>query len=141
MSGRLRIVLDTNVLVSAMLSSRSAPGRAVRLAARAGDLLISAATSREVEEVFHRPKFDGMVSLAARAEFLFTYRAAARMVQVDSHIQASRDECGDKFLELAVDGHADLIVSGDEDLLALHPYCGMRILTPQQFLYLANLPG
>jgi putative PIN family toxin of toxin-antitoxin system len=72
------------------------------------------------------------------AEFLVTYREAAKLVPIVSTIRACRDEDDNKFLDLAVDGRADLIVTGDDDLLALHPFRGIRILTPQQFLAFAD---
>jgi predicted nucleic acid-binding protein len=49
-------------------------------------------------------------------------------------IEACRDSDDDKFLELAVEGEADLIISGDSDLLVLHPFEGIAILSPAGFL-------
>jgi predicted nucleic acid-binding protein len=74
MSYRARVVMDTNILVSAMLSSRSTPGDALRLAAQACTVLASDAMMAEAEEVIQRSKFDALVSPAARAEFLVRYR-------------------------------------------------------------------
>lgn len=135
---RIRVVMDTNVLVSAMLSSHSTPGQALQLAARIGDLLVSDATGLEAEEVIRRPKLDGLVSRTARAEFLVAHREAAKLVTIVSRIEACRDKNDDKFLDLAVDGRADAIVTGDDDLLALNPFRGVRILTPRQFLVFAE---
>jgi putative PIN family toxin of toxin-antitoxin system len=56
--------------------------------------------------------------------------AAAELVPITERIAACRDPKDDKFLELAVNGHADLIVSGDADLLALNPFRGIPIITP-----------
>jgi uncharacterized protein len=56
--------------------------------------------------------------------------AAAELVTITEHIAACRDPTGDKFLELAVNGHADLIVRGDGDLLALNPFRDVLIVTP-----------
>jgi hypothetical protein len=134
MGVRLRVVLDTNVLVSAILSSASTPGLALRLAARNGALLASEATLVEAEEIFRKPKFDGVISPAVRAEFLVSYREAAKLIPIVSRIEICRDARDNKFLDLAIDGQADLIVTGDDDLLALHPFRGIRILTAQQFI-------
>jgi len=60
--------------------------------------------------------------------------AAAERVVIVERIVACRDSTDDKFLELAVNGHADLILSGDKDLLALHPFRGMPIVTPAAFV-------
>ena len=47
---------------------------------------------------------------------------------------ASRDPKDDKFLDVAVNGRADVIVTGDGDLLALHPFRGIAILTPAAYV-------
>jgi uncharacterized protein len=60
--------------------------------------------------------------------------AAAESVPMAERIAACRDPTDDKFLELAVNGHADLIVSGDSDLLALNPFRGIPIVTPAVFV-------
>ena len=56
------------------------------------------------------------------------------MVNITEHIAACRDPKDDKFLELAVSGRADLIVSGDQDMLALNPFRGISIVTPAAFV-------
>ncbi len=55
-------------------------------------------------------------------------------ITVNLNITACRDPKDDKFLEVAVAGHADIIVTGDKDLLALHPFEGIPIVTPATFL-------
>lgn len=60
--------------------------------------------------------------------------AAAELVSITERIGACRDPKDDKFLELAVNGHADLIVSGDTDLLTLNPFRGIQIVTPATFV-------
>ena len=58
---------------------------------------------------------------------------AAELVRITERIAACRDPTDDKFLELAANGRADLIVSGDTDLLALNPFRGIPIVTPAIF--------
>jgi predicted nucleic acid-binding protein len=60
--------------------------------------------------------------------------ARAELVEIKERIAACRDPTDDKFLELAVNGRADLIVSGDADLLALNPFRGIPIITPAMFV-------
>lgn len=60
--------------------------------------------------------------------------AAAEAVTITERIVACRDPTNDKFLELAVYGHADLIVSGDADLLALNPFRYIPIVPPAVFV-------
>jgi hypothetical protein len=69
--------------------------------------------------------------------YLKSVRSAAEPVDPPIRIRACRDSRDDKFLEVAVHGHADLIVTGDRDLLDLHPFRGIGILTPAAYLELA----
>jgi predicted nucleic acid-binding protein len=59
---------------------------------------------------------------------------SAELVSISERIAACRDPKDDKFLEVAVSGRADLIVSGDADLLAINPFRGIPIVTPAAFL-------
>ena len=59
--------------------------------------------------------------------------AAAELVPITERVRVCRDPKDDKFLELAVNGRADVIVSGDADLLALSAFQGIPILTPALF--------
>jgi len=56
------------------------------------------------------------------------------LVDIDVSITTCRDPKDNKFLELAVSSNAQMIISGDEDLLVLHPFQDIRILSPRQFL-------
>lgn len=60
--------------------------------------------------------------------------AGAELVAITQRIAACRDPTDDKFLELAVNGRADAIVTGDADLLALNPFRGIPIVTPAIFV-------
>ena len=55
-------------------------------------------------------------------------------VEIVARVQACRDPRDDKFLDVAVNGRADVIVTGDADLLALNPFRGIAILTPAAYL-------
>lgn len=127
-----RTVIDTNVTVSALLLPRSC--RAFDAALARGTLLISAATIAELDVVLRRPKFDKYVPKENRLEFLTALVQAAEQVEVTEAIAACRDVKDDKFLELAVSGRASHIVTGDGDLLALHPFRGIDVVTPQNYL-------
>jgi putative PIN family toxin of toxin-antitoxin system len=133
---RPRVVIDTNVLISRFLKLNSVPAQAVAKAVGSSVLLVSTATFAELEEVFLRPKFDAFFSLARRREFLDDLRAIANWVPITVPIRACRDPRDDKFLEAAVHGHADLILTGDRDLLDLNPFRGIAILTPAAYLEL-----
>src|SRR5438552_870834 len=130
MASELRTVIDTNVAVSAALLPRSVPRQAFDAAASRGRLLISEATIVELEEVLRRPKFDKYVAEKKRLEFLAGLVRDAELVEIAETIRECRDPSDDKFLEAAVNGHANHIVSGDPDLLALHPFRGIVVATP-----------
>lgn len=129
-----RCVFDTNVLVSALLFDRSKPARAFFVALRAGEVLVSADVISELNDVLGREKFRHYVSEEERGRFLRSLLRETRLVEIQETVRACRDPKDDKFLELAVNGDADCIVSGDDDLLMLDPFRGMRILTPGGFL-------
>lgn len=129
-----RTVIDTGVVVSAVLLPRSLPRQAFDAAAEQGKLLVSEATVAELDEVLRRPKFDKYVPEDKRLEFLAALVQAAEQVEVMEVITACRDAKDNKFLELAVSGRASHILSGDGDLLALHPFQGIAVVTPQAFL-------
>jgi putative PIN family toxin of toxin-antitoxin system len=129
----MRVVLDTNVLVSAALKQKSMPGMAALVVERRGGLLKSHVTEQQLFEVLARPYFDSLIDPDARG-WLNEMIAAAELVTITERIAACRDPTDDKFLELAVNGHADLIVSGDGDLLALNPFRQIPIVTPAAFV-------
>lgn len=134
MANETRVVVDTNVAVSAMLLPRSVPRQAFDLAVRRGRLLVSAATIAELDEVCRRSKFNKYLQEEDRLEFLAALVREAEIVDVAEVIIECRDPKDDKFLELGVSGQATHLISGDADLLVLHPFRGMAIVTPQDFL-------
>jgi putative PIN family toxin of toxin-antitoxin system len=129
-----RIVVDTNALISRLLVPESLPGRAVRRAVDSAQLLVSEATLTELADVLSRPKFDAYVSIEDRQEFFRRLSRVVEVVPITYVVRACRDPKDDKFLELAVNGNADLIITGDDDLLVLHPFRGIPIMTPASFL-------
>jgi len=139
MKSRERIVVDTNVLVSRLLLPGSVPGKAVRAAVDGGTLLVSDATLEELASVLSRPKFDRYVSKQDRERFLFLLARIAEPVAIADRVQVCRDPKDDKFLEVAVNGLADVVLTGDEDLLVLNPFRGVTIVGPAD--YLARSPN
>jgi uncharacterized protein len=128
----MRLVADTNIFVSAALKQASWPGMVVRWLDQYGGLLKTSVTEREVMEVLQRPR----IAPKVEPRFLDNLRqmlAAAELVTITEHIARCRDPDDDKFLELAVNGRADAIISGDNDLLALDTFRGIPIITPAAF--------
>jgi putative PIN family toxin of toxin-antitoxin system len=129
-----RWVLDTNVLISRLLVPRGTAALAVDQALDSGCVLVSDATLIELVEVLGRPKFDRYLTPQQRREFLGLLSTVARKVHITQHFQMCRDPRDDKFIDLALNGQARAMVTGDLDLLVLHPLLGVDIVTPAQFL-------
>lgn len=129
-----RVVIDTNTVVSGLLLPDSIPGRVIRQAAEYSTLLMSEPTVDELAKVLSRSKFDRYVNPEKRQAFLLNFISIAEMVPVLHEIKACRDPRDDKFLELAVSGSANLLLTGDRDLLALHPFRSIPIFTPSDWL-------
>jgi putative PIN family toxin of toxin-antitoxin system len=129
-----RFVFDTGAIVSAVLLKHSVVRQAFDKAVAQGRLLVSQATVDEVNEVLRRKGFDRYVLEEERIEFVTTLVRDAILVEIAEKVSECRDPKDNKFLELAVCGKAACIVSGDDDLLSLHPFRGISIVTPRQFL-------
>jgi putative PIN family toxin of toxin-antitoxin system len=131
---RERIVIDTNVLISGLLSATSTPAQAVDKAVTNAQLVATMETLRELIEKLHSPKLDRYVRNERRDALLERVASLVEIIDVLQTIRASRDPKDDKFLEAAVNGRADVIVTGDKDLLDLNPFRGIAIVTPAAYL-------
>jgi uncharacterized protein len=134
MSVRPRLVFDTNVLVSAMMLPQSKPRLAWNLARRTGVVLASHETLEELDSVLRRPKLARYIATSERIAFLDELARVVDLVQVTQRLSLCRDPRDDKFLELAYAGRANLLLTGDADLLVLHPFRGTAIVTPAAYL-------
>lgn len=133
MNQRVRTVIDTNVVVSGLLFPGSIPAQAI-LKAQSVTVVASNAMRVELLAVFSRSRFDRYAKRADRLQLASAFILATEEVWITLPIHICRDPRDNKFLEAAVYGNADAIVTGDKDLLALNPFRGIRILTPAAFL-------
>ena len=129
MTNNRRFVFDTNVLISAFLFSQSKPRQALEQATVIGVIVLSNSVLSELEEVLYRPKFDRYLTKERRQEFLENLTENAQFIDVTEQINECRDPKDNKYLELALSGQAECIVTGDDDLLVLNPWRGIEILT------------
>ena len=130
-----RVVVDTNVWLSAALSPAGAPSQVVRRVLTSGIAVFSDATFAELEARIWQPKFDRYLSMAARQGILHDARAVGHWVDISEDIAAqrfSRDGDDDKFIHTALAASAHWLVTGDQDLLVIQADLGVRILTPAQ---------
>lgn len=131
---RERVVIDTNVFISGLLSTQSPPALCIEHVVAFGQLVASEAILRELMQTLLSPKFDRYVSQARRQELLVRLAPVVEIVEVVQHVRACRDPKDDQFLEAAVNGRADVVITGDEDLLALDPFRGIAIVKPAAYL-------
>lgn len=133
-----RIILDTNVLISRLLLPSSIAGQVVRRVLGLGAPLVSEETLAELARALSKPKFDPYVSIEDRQTFFQLFARVAEWVAVTSTFRVCRDPKDNKFLELAVDGYATLLITGDKDLLTLTPFRRTEIITPADALALSD---
>jgi putative PIN family toxin of toxin-antitoxin system len=131
----VRVVADTNILISYALRNRSPVGLIVSAMLERWVLLYSAETLDEFARTVFKPKFAPYLDRSIADALLRQLVQEGEHVAITDVIAACRDPKDDKFLSLAVSGHADMIVSGDNDLLALHPFRGIAILRPSEVVF------
>jgi putative PIN family toxin of toxin-antitoxin system len=129
---KLQFVINTNVLVSSILIKKSSSDAALKKARSLGNLLFSEATFQELQTVLNRSKFDRYVSLQVRSEFIFRLRLASELVEIIERVDLCRDKKDNKFLEVTINGKADYLITGDNDLLVLRPFQDVKILSTGQ---------
>ena len=129
-----RFVLDNNILVSALLVKNSSPFWVIKKVEEMGVILYSEATLLELNQVLNRKKFIKYFTVEEKQEFIVKLIESAELVVITESIDVCRDPKDNKFLELAVSGEADFIVSGDQDLLVLNPFRNIEIITANDFL-------
>ena len=134
MSSQARYVFDNSAIVNALLFEQSVAGQAFYAALSQGELLVSQATIAELADVLGRPKFDRYVTQEEREQFLVMFLREATVVEITEEIGVCRDPKDNKFLELAISGGASCLITGDQDLLVLHPFREILVLTPTHFL-------
>lgn len=128
-------VFDTNALISAALLKNSVSAKAYDHAIVIGSIAISETFLNEFTEVLSRGKFDRyFLSKEERIEPIRFLETRATKFESMGKITASADPDDNMILELAVASHADCIISGDPHLLTLHPFGGIPILSPSDFL-------
>lgn len=131
----MRAVVDTNVLVSGLLWHGTPHAFLEQVRAGALGLICSPALWAEFKAVIARPKFDLILARAniSREDVLAQVRLLVEMIEPPpAAMSVSRDPDDDAVLALAVAAQVDLVVSGDDDLLALKSYQGIPIVTPAQ---------
>lgn len=129
------IVLDTNFIVSAFILPQGLAAQALEIAFEHFEPVFSKATILELATVLSRPKFDPYAESEVRKLLVKDYAEAAREIAVTSDVTDCMDPKDNKFLALALDTGAKLLVSGDKrHLLSMNPYRGIALLGIREFV-------
>ncbi|MBE9077163.1 putative toxin-antitoxin system toxin component, PIN family [Romeria aff. gracilis LEGE 07310] len=131
---KLRLVLDTNVLISSVLIDSSVPQRVFDYALAEAIVLLSESTQAELGRILTKEKFNRYLSLEKRLQFMAALTLRAELVTINESIEICRDRKDNQFLELAACGQAAYLITGDRDLLILNPFRQTVVITPVQFL-------
>lgn len=127
------IVIDTNVLISAGLLPSSKTAQVLALAVQHFVIAQNQATWHELETRIARPKFDRYFGDAGRLRHLIQIAQSIQQFEMSAAVAVSRDTTDDKFIALAIDSGARVLISGDPDLKEVQTYKGIEILSPAQF--------
>jgi len=133
----MRVVLDTNVLVSAIILPESFVGQIfLHLQQGAFTPLYHFITLVELIQVLSRRRIQRRFNITAEGIQAVADLIALRgeLVTIERHFEPCRDPKDNIFLDVAFAGRADMIITGDTDLLVLHPFEGIPIVTPRVFL-------
>ena len=129
-------VIDTNLIVSAFLLKRSSVPRIGfdSIHSLGGRLAFSSETFEELKEVFLRPKFDRYLSDMERQITINFLSKNSLFVRPEKHYSLCRDKKDNKFLDVAVAGQVDYLISGEKDLLVLGNIEGIPIVKMSDFI-------
>jgi hypothetical protein len=138
----VRVVLDTNVLVSALLVESSTPGQLVKYWRQGRfDLITASAQLEELTQVTRYPKIRARLHPVLAGRLVNELRDVAVIVDNLPEVDVSEDPYDNYLLALADAGRVDYLVTGDKaHLLGLKRYGGARIVSVRQFMSLAKLP-
>lgn len=137
----MRVVLDTNVLVSALLMEFSLPGQLIAHWRR-GRFTVLTATPQldELMRVMRYPKISARLKPAQADRLINDLREVAVLVKTLPPVEVSPDPYDNYMLSIASGGKADYLVTGDKShLLALDSHAGTRIVSVRDFITLARL--
>jgi uncharacterized protein len=131
----MRVVVDCNVLISAALSKNGTSAKAIKEAEEFHQMILSESTLREFSDTLLKTKFDKYFRpIDIRFAIISRYSNKCEVIAPFHRVTICRDPNDDMYLELALSGNADCIITGDPDLWALHPFKKIPIISPKEFL-------
>lgn len=130
----MKIVLDTNVLISWVFGRGITINRLVGEVLTTHHLFTCDEILAELKEKMVSPRLQKFIEPEKAAALFQRYAAKATKLEVSNSVRVCRDPDDDIILALAIAAEADVIISGDNDLLVLHPYHDVSIVTPSAFV-------
>ncbi|MDO8428457.1 MAG: putative toxin-antitoxin system toxin component, PIN family [Candidatus Diapherotrites archaeon] len=133
---KVRVVLDTNIVVSALIEKRGYPAEIFRkLISEEIECFTSQEILDEIEDVFKRTEIVSRTLQADRESILTNFKIYAQWISIKTKVKTVlEDSDDDKFIECALDAKADFIVSGDRHLLKLKEFKGIKIIKAKEFI-------
>lgn len=143
MKNDLRVVVDTNVLISGLFGIKDSPSSQILLSIRTQKIILvtSPVILEEVGSVINRERIVKLTKMSKneRSDFMDKLIERSDITLGNQLAQTiGRDIKDDKFLACGVEGEVDYIITGDEDLLILKKYQGIEIVTPREFVEIFN---
>ena len=129
----MQFVFDTNVLISAALGSSSCR-KAIDFAIVKGKLVRSEETFAELAITLEKKRLQKYLLPKDKVDFLANYMLISERIEIKEQLSICRDPKDNMLLELAVSCNANVLVTGDKDLLTLHPFRGIPVLAVDAFL-------
>ena len=128
----MKVVIDTNVWVSYLIGSLLL-GLDERILSKEIKVVVSEEMLKELSEVSNRPKFKNIFTTKKIKELFSLLDSYAIVVSPSKKVDACRDRKDNFLLEVALEEESDYLITGDEDLLVLNPFHGIKIIRPKDF--------
>jgi hypothetical protein len=128
----MKVVIDTNIWISYLLGSLL-QGMDEKILSKEIKVVVSEEMLKELSEVASRPKFKNIFTAKRIKELFSLLDSYAIVVSPSQKVNVCRDGKDNFLLEVALEGEADYLVTGDEDLLVLDPFYNTKIVKPKDF--------
>ncbi|MDP2755850.1 MAG: putative toxin-antitoxin system toxin component, PIN family [Nitrospirota bacterium] len=128
----MKVVIDTNIWVSYLLGSLL-QDLDEKILSKEIKVVVSEEMLKELSEVSSRPKFKNIFTTKRIKELFSLLDSYTIVVSPSQKVDACRDEKDNFLLEVALKGETDYLITGDEDLLVLNPFHGIKIIRPKDF--------
>jgi putative PIN family toxin of toxin-antitoxin system len=128
----MKVVIDTNIWISYLLGSLL-QGMDEKILSKEIKVVVSEEMLKELSEVASRPKFKNILTVRRIKELFSLLDSYAIVVSPSQKVNACRDKKDNFLLEIALEGKADYLITGDEDLLVLDPFHNTKIVKPKDF--------